>query len=159
MNNWIWRTKEEKDQGFSLVELLIVVIIMGILAAIAIPLFMQQRAKAEDSAAKSDLRNLANEVSTFWADSPTGSSIAITIDAGKYKVVASPAGGTAETSTMAKSKNITAVNVTPGTGQTRENWCVDITNPEGKKTSFALRADDVIQEGVTCSGSGGGATT
>ncbi|MDR2381132.1 MAG: prepilin-type N-terminal cleavage/methylation domain-containing protein, partial [Bifidobacteriaceae bacterium] len=54
--------------GFSLVELLIVVIVMGVLAAIAIPLFIQQRAKAHDAAAQSDLRYIAGEVSAFWTE-------------------------------------------------------------------------------------------
>ena len=57
----------KNNQGFSLIELLIVVVIIGILAAIAIPQFSAYRAQGFNARASSDLRNLATAQEAYFA--------------------------------------------------------------------------------------------
>ncbi|HEY3924087.1 MAG TPA: type II secretion system protein [Acidothermaceae bacterium] len=60
-----------RDEGFTLIELLVVMIIIGILASIAIPIFLHQKQSASNTAAKSDLYNVATQIETYGVD--TGS--------------------------------------------------------------------------------------
>ncbi|WP_228379238.1 type II secretion system protein [Demequina rhizosphaerae] len=133
---------EKRDAGFTLIELLVVMIIIGILAAIAIPLFLNQRKKAEDSAAKADVSTLGKEVATYYVDN-TGAVPAVAISGTKYTVNSVEVGNV--------SKNVV---LGTETGTSATNWCVAVSNPEGDVAAskgYQYSATGGLEEGY-CGG-------
>ncbi len=68
------KRSQDDEQGFTLIELMVVVLIIAILIAIAIPTFLGARQRAQDRAAQSDIRNGLTAEKTVYTDAQSYST-------------------------------------------------------------------------------------
>lgn len=128
---------DDSQTGFTLIELLVVMIIVGVLAAIAIPLFLNQKAKAHDTSTKADVTNVGKEVATYFVD-PSGpvvldytsapGSVLVT-GGGGYTATVRLTKGTAEPSSRSAA-NLADPN----------RWCVALTDDQGVDKTYRYSA-------------------
>jgi type IV pilus assembly protein PilA len=137
----IQKSMKEKDQGFTLIELLVVMIIIGILAAIAIPIFLNQRKKANDTAGTSDVSTLGKEIATYYVDATAvlaASNVSAT--SGASLTVVNPVGNASTTTTgavltypgAAGSATVTAAST---------SWCVALSYSSGTRSVVYYSAE------------------
>ena len=107
--------KKFNNKGFTLIELMIVIAIIGILAAIAIPNFISYRNKSFCSTAESDANSIAGAIADYFAipthtaivnaDLQAGGAKPVTISAGNTFTVSAAAPNTAITITVGDASN------------------------------------------------------
>ena len=106
------RTKSARRAGFTLVEIMIVVAIIGMLATLAIPNFMKARSTAQKNACISNLRQIDGAIQQWALDMRKDEGTPVTFsDISSYlkNAVVCPSGGT----TFEDSYTITTVDAPP----------------------------------------------
>lgn len=109
--------KSMREEGFTLVELLVVVIILVALAAIATPIFLNQKEKADAAVADTDAANIGQVLANGWAVADTG---------GAAPTYAAP---TASYTSDAGDQSYTASTTPTVVVGTATTWCVTAAAP------------------------------
>jgi len=135
------RQRSSEESGFTLVELLVVMLILGILAAIAIPTFFNQRNKARDASVKEMVRTAQTAMETYAIDHN-----------GQY--TGTPAASPAELKKIEPTIDTTVIT-TAAAGTGTVSYTIEGTSVTGNKFKLVKNTDGSTTFSCTTQGNGG----
>ncbi len=130
------KRRHDSEEGFTLIELMVVVLIIAILLAIAIPTFLGARKRAQDRAAQSSLRNALTAAKTIYTDNSSYSGADSTALAAVEPSLTFVAAGTDSTGAKIVSVNPAAADTWYGAAKSAGGTCFAIKE-SSSGTQFA----------------------
>jgi type IV pilus assembly protein PilA len=151
-----FKERREDEEGFTLIELMVVVLIIAILLAIAIPTFLGARDRANDRAAQSSLRNALTAAKTIYTDSQdyqsadTSAELSVVepsltytdaVASADFKSVSTASSGSAVWAAAAWSKSGTCFFIKDGSSGTKYGKTTVATDCTGTSAKSSASAD------------------
>ena len=138
---------QNKEEGFTLIELMVVVLIIAILIAIAIPTFLGARKRAQDRAAQSNIRNVLTAEKTYYTDAQVYTASETDIEAIEPAIQIQAA----DPPTAVTGNNVSVVFTTPTVfimAKSASGTCFYVKDDAASATQFAKSTTCLVSTGA-----------
>lgn len=145
--------KIREESGFSLIEILIVMILIGVLAVIALPSFMTQRSKGQDACARAQLHTMKTAIETLYTETESYEGVDVArLHEVEGAVVTDGACGNGTKSIVG---GLSSGNCDTGVPTTAGSYCISQSSASGRSYLIALSDGGAVSQlcapaGVGC---------